>query len=58
VFTKDGIRTLSTLSLLTQHEWIYFHDLVLPKDLLLLMWLKSKNEIIATNTLSINSSPL
>ncbi len=39
-----------------QHEQIYFLNLAPPKDLLLSMWLKPNNVIIATNTLLINSS--
>jgi hypothetical protein len=51
------------LLLLTQHERIYFLDLVPPKDfvppkdLLLLMQFKPKNDAITIDTLLINSSP-
>jgi hypothetical protein len=45
------------LLLLTQHERIYFPDLVPPKDLLLLMQFKPKNDAITIDTLLINSSP-
>jgi hypothetical protein len=47
----------SMLSLLTQHKWIYFFNLVPPKDLLLPMRLKPNNRVIVTNTMLINSSP-
>jgi hypothetical protein len=35
-----------TLSLPTQHEWIYFPNLMPPKDLLFLMQLKLENELL------------
>jgi hypothetical protein len=44
------------LSLLTQHEHIYFPGLVQFKDLLPLMQLKPKRRAIVIDTLLINSS--
>jgi hypothetical protein len=57
VLTKDGIRTLIDVVIVDPTRTDLLPDLVPPKDLLLLMWLKPKNKAIVTNTLSINSSP-
>jgi hypothetical protein len=54
---KMAFAPQSMLSLSTQHEEIYFPNLVPPKDSLLPMRLKSKNGAITTNTLSFNFSP-
>jgi hypothetical protein len=47
VFTKDGIRTLIDV-VIADPTWehIYFLDLAPPNDLLLLMWLKPKMELL------------
>jgi hypothetical protein len=56
VLIKDDIHTLQlTLSLLTQHEWIYLSNLVQLKDLASLMWLNLKKRAITTNIPLINS---
>jgi hypothetical protein len=56
VFTKDGICTLIDIVIADPTQADLLLNLVPPKDLLLPMWFKPKNRVIATDTTLINSS--